>query len=162
MRRLFLFLPILAISLSLSAQPIGTDTVKNRPILIGELTREHISDSSWFKENYNGGIVTNGILSAIEKRWDSVSVEIFFGSWCDDSRYWVPAFLGLMDKTKKSDQIKLVALNRSKKSVETKKLGEIIEKVPTFVFWRNGVELGRIVESPEETLAKDMIAILKK
>ena len=36
-----------------------------------------------------------------------------------------------------------------------------IEYVPTIIFYKDGNELGRIVESPEDTLEKDMIKILK-
>ena len=35
-----------------------------------------------------------------------------------------------------------------------------IELVPTFIFYRNGEELGRIVETPEDTLEKDLAEIV--
>jgi hypothetical protein len=36
-----------------------------------------------------------------------------------------------------------------------------IEYVPTIIFYRNGEVLNRIVEYPQITLEKDMLAILK-
>ncbi len=36
-----------------------------------------------------------------------------------------------------------------------------VERVPEFIFYRDGKEIGRIVESPKETLEKDMLKILK-
>ena len=101
-------------------------------------------------------------MKAINKYSTNVTVEVYFGSWCSDSRYWVPAFLGLSDKTEIAAKVKLIALPRSKQTEQTAKLKEIIELVPTFVFWRNGEEIGRIVETPEVSLVKDMIRILKR
>ncbi len=35
-----------------------------------------------------------------------------------------------------------------------------IERVPTIIFYRNGVELGRITETPVQSLEKDMEVIV--
>lgn len=37
----------------------------------------------------------------------------------------------------------------------------IIERVPTFIFYKNESEIGRIIETPVETLEKDILNILK-
>ena len=38
--------------------------------------------------------------------------------------------------------------------------GMNITHVPTFIFYRDGLELGRIVEYPNRTIEKDMVEIL--
>jgi len=161
MKCLISFLACLLFAGTLSAQEIVLDTLENKKILVGTVTCGNIADSSWYKKNYNEETVTNGQLKKIDKYSDSVTVEVYFGTWCDDSRFWVPAFIGLLDKTNLADKITLIAVPRTKKTDETKKLEEIIERVPTFVFWRNGKEIGRIVETPEEYLVNDIILILK-
>jgi len=137
------------------------DSVNNQRILIGKVTQANITDSIWYRENYNEESASSEALKNINKFSKEVTVEVFFGTWCDDSRYWVPSFIGLIDKTELADQVSLVAVPRSKKTAETTKLKEIIERVPTFVFWRDGEEIGRIVEAPEVSLVMDMIEILK-
>lgn len=137
------------------------DSVNNQRILIGKVTQANIADSIWYRENYNEESASSEALKNINKFSKEVTVEVFFGTWCDDSRYWVPSFIGLIDKTELADQVSLVAVPRSKKTAETAKLKEIIERVPTFVFWRDGEEIGRIVEAPEVSLVMDMIEILK-
>jgi len=137
------------------------DSVNNQRILIGKVTQANIADSIWYRENYNAESASSEALKNINKFSKEVTVEVFFGTWCDDSRYWVPSFIGLIDKTELADQVSLVAVPRSKKTAETTKLKEIIERVPTFVFWRDGEEIGRIVEAPEVSLVMDMIEILK-
>ena len=161
MKSLISFLACLSLVGTLSAQTIVLDTLKNKKILVGSVTCGNIADSAWYKKNYNEEPVTVSQLKKIDKYSDSVTVDVYFGTWCDDSRYWVPAFIGLLDKTNLADKITLIAVPRSKKTPETKKLEEIIERVPTFIFWRNGKKIGRIVETPEESLVADIIRILK-
>lgn len=162
MKRACILLPILTWSISLFAQSFELDTAHNQQVLIGKVAREHLEDSIWFKENYQEAIIAPGSLEEVDKYGDGVSIEIYFGSWCDDSQYWVPAFFGLIEMTGFKDSIQLIALPRSKTGEETLKLKEPIDRVPSFVFWRNGKEIGRIIESPEVSLAKDMIVILKQ
>jgi thiol-disulfide isomerase/thioredoxin len=138
------------------------DSVKNQRILIGKVTQANIADSMWYRENYGGESVSADALNTINDFSNEVTVEVFFGTWCEDSRIWVPSFIGLIDKTELADQVSLVALPRSKNTAETAKLKEIIERVPTFVFWRDGQEIGRIVETPEVSLVEDMIEVLKR
>jgi len=35
-----------------------------------------------------------------------------------------------------------------------------VENVPTFIFFRNGEELGRIIEAPDKSLEEDMAGII--
>ena len=154
-------LVFLVLTESTNAQSLAIDSVENIRILIGPIKPSYITDSIWYKENYNAALVKAKQLKIINKKSGDVTVEVYFGTWCSDSRYWVPAFIGLMDKTDLAKKIDLIALSRSKKTKETARLKEIIDKVPTFVFWRDGKEIGRIVETPEVTLVNDIIWILK-
>jgi hypothetical protein len=36
-----------------------------------------------------------------------------------------------------------------------------IERVPTFIIMNEGIEIGRIIETPEETLEADLLKILQ-
>jgi hypothetical protein len=35
-----------------------------------------------------------------------------------------------------------------------------IQRVPTFIFYKNNIEAGRIIENPETSLEQDMVKIL--
>ncbi len=37
-----------------------------------------------------------------------------------------------------------------------------IERVPTFIFYKNNIEAGRIIENPVTSLEQDMVNILTK
>ncbi|MBL4754838.1 MAG: thioredoxin family protein [Flavobacteriales bacterium] len=162
MIRVFSLLVALLLVGNINAQSVQMDSVTNKRILVGPVAQSSISDSVWHKENYDKEKLSKKQLKAINTLSENVTVEVYFGTWCSDSRYWVPAFMGVLDKTNLADKIELVAVSRSKKTKETAKLEEIIELVPTFVFWRDGKELGRIVETPKASLVKDMIKILQR
>jgi hypothetical protein len=84
-----------------------------------------------------------------------------FGSWCSDSREQLPRFFRVLDAAGyPSERLMLLAVDRSKTAhgIDASRLR--IERVPTFIFYHNGRELGRIVETPLETLEADIAAIL--
>jgi hypothetical protein len=56
--------------------------------------------------------------------------------------------------------IDLVAMDRGKTTPDHLEQGLDIIRVPTFIFYKDGEELGRIVEYPIESLKADMERIL--
>ncbi|OQX95165.1 hypothetical protein B6I21_06810 [candidate division KSB1 bacterium 4572_119] len=90
-------------------------------------------------------------------------VKIFLATWCSDSRREVPHFMKIINQAGLSGRLKmeLFAVDRKLKlnSGLAKKYN--IKRVPTFVFFRQGKELGQIVESPEALLLEqDVYTIL--
>jgi thiol-disulfide isomerase/thioredoxin len=92
-----------------------------------------------------------------------IDILVFFGTWCGDSKREVPRFLKIADEAGiTGDNITLYGLDRSKKSDDGLTEAFHVEFVPTFIFRRRGVEIGRITEHPETTLEEDMVHILAK
>jgi len=106
-----------------------------------------------------------------------VTVLIFFGNWCSDSKRELPRFFAALDlANNKNFSAKLFGLDRTKKDSTGFAEAFKIEKVPTFIFLRgkrdfaaNGQvlneqtkdELGRITETPTASLEQDWLNILK-
>ena len=92
---------------------------------------------------------------------DNLTIKIVLGTWCPDSRREVPRFMRIMD---------LIGFPRNKIEfigVDNVKISPIenydalgIERVPTFIFYMNKVETGRIIETPKTSLEQDMLNIL--
>ena len=105
-------------------------------------------------------------LETIKPLLDGVRIKIFMGTWCSDSQREIPRFFKLLDALKyPTDKVTLIAVDRQKTTPENFEKGLNIERVPTFVFYRDASdadtnELGRIVEYPMESLQDDMIKIL--
>ena len=92
-----------------------------------------------------------------------ISVDIFLGTWCSDSKREVPAFFKIIDSAGIADKmdIKIWAVDRKKtlKNGLAKKCN--IEYVPTFIFYKSDIEIGRIIEIPEGLLEEDILDIIK-
>lgn len=87
---------------------------------------------------------------------------VFLGTWCSDTKRELPRFFKSMDQAGLPEpQVTLIGLDRSKKDTEGLTEKWQIEFVPTFIFIRNGRELGRIVETPEGTLEGNIAQILR-
>jgi hypothetical protein len=104
-------------------------------------------------------------MPAIEKLKNisgNFTVEVFIGTWCSDSRREVPAFLKILktgDLHKKMN-VQMWAVDRSKNLDNGLARKRNIQRVPTFVFYSENTEIGRIIEYPENLLEQDIFNIL--
>jgi thiol-disulfide isomerase/thioredoxin len=93
---------------------------------------------------------------------ENVNVTVVMGTWCSDSRREVPHFYKIVDYLGFDESnIDLICVDRAKVGVADEVDGLNIKLVPTFIFYKDGEELGRIVETPEGTLEKDISEIMK-
>jgi len=102
-------------------------------------------------------------VETLKKALKNVDVEVFFGSWCGDTHEHLPVFLALMDAAKANGpkSTLLVARDR-KKNTGSYKDTRGIERLPTFVFLKDGKEIGRIIETPTKSILEDTLAIIGK
>jgi len=87
------------------------------------------------------------------------------GTWCGDSKREIPRFYKILETANYPiEQLTMVAVDHIepnyKKSPGGEEKGLSIIKVPTFIFYKDGKEVNRIVESPIESLEKDIAAII--
>ena len=145
---------------------MSKDVLTGKPMLLGNCTREAFSDSSfswWFKSEYNMYEVDSTSLAKISDKIKNTDITIVMGTWCSDSRTLVPEFYKILDYFNyPSDKVKLIMVDRDKKGRDDEVADLNIHLVPTFIFYKNGKEEGRIVEAPAETLEKDIRRILNK
>ena len=163
---------ILVILLSVSAinaqqfNNSAIDTLKNKKMLIGYCTREAFQDTAfkdWFDEQYNNYQPDYEVLDKLEGKLDDISITIVMGTWCSDSREQVPSFYKILDELNyPTDRINLICVDRNKKGLSNEADDLNIELVPTIIFYRNNEEIGRIIETPAESLEKDMLLIASK
>ncbi|MCL4540029.1 MAG: thioredoxin family protein [Bacteroidetes bacterium] len=143
------------------AQTSKSDSASHEKVMIGAVGRAAIDSTSWYKSNRELYRPTSKLIGQIDSLGSGDSVVVVFGSWCPDSHIWVPIFLNIADSSTLGKNIRFVAVPRSKEEQQKLTRGLDIEKVPTFIFYRNGKELGRIVESPNGDIGDNIIDILK-
>lgn len=142
------------------------DEKSGKTMLVGEVTREAFADTSyswWFNSEYENYSPDDSVLDSIFLKSSDVNVVIVLGTWCSDSRREVPRFLKIADLLNiSSERLKLICVDRDKKDLTGETDSLLIELVPTFIFYREGKEIGRITETPIETLEKDFNGIVWK
>lgn len=145
----------------LRAQSTVPDSASHEKILVGPVSRSVIDSTGWYKSNHELYTPTAELIGQIDSVGSGDSVVVVFGSWCSDSHVWVPIFLNIADSTTLGRNISFVAVPRSKEGQKKLTRGLNIERVPTFIFYRRGKELGRIVETPRGDIGDDILSILK-
>lgn len=124
---------------------------------LGDISRaELLQRHEVFKRNYDAHEVTAGIdgLPA------DLKVKILFGIWCHDSEREVPRMLKLLAASGvKEENISLISLDIRKEEPEGRAKALDVRFTPTFIFFSDGIELGRIVERPAASLPDDLAAI---
>ena len=100
-------------------------------------------------------------IETLQQVEQPTEIVVFYGAWCTDSHREIPRFLKIIE-TVNNQEITVTdyGVNRQKQD----ELGKFeiygIEFVPTFIVIRNGIELGRIIERPDKSLAEDLAAII--
>jgi hypothetical protein len=130
--------------------------------LTGPLNIEDLLDlPGWFGEEYLGYAPNPVYLDPIPRFMSDVEIVCVLGTWCSDSKRDVPRMIRIFQmKNITPEKLRLVGVDRSKRDIGGVAQRYAIERVPTFVFLRNGKEIGRIVEAPLASLEKDMLGII--
>lgn len=143
------------------------DPQKQDTVLVGYCTKtifNKLPYSEWFIPEYKSYVPNNDILTELKNLLsEELHIVIVFGSWCSDSKDHLPHFFNIIDKLNLyDDMIDIIAVDRKKQAAEIDLTMYNIEKVPTFIFYKNGKEIGRIIETPQSNLENEMKLILKK
>lgn len=152
------------------APVIYSQTTAKPKIVYGICTKDSLQASpfaEWFKPGYEDYTPNENTLASLKKvNMNDISIQVFFGSWCGDSKREVPRFLKLVDAISfPATKLSLIGLGGSdslyKQSPQQEEAGKGIFRVPTFIIYKKGVEIGRINEFPVYSLEKDLLQILQ-
>jgi thiol-disulfide isomerase/thioredoxin len=136
------------------------------PVLLGLKTKSDLETTpyaTWFKPGEESYKTNTSTITLLRNAPQDYEISIFMGTWCDDSKAQVPHFYKILNEIDFDlSKVKLITMDREKKTPENLEEGLNITNVPTFIFYKNGKELHRIVESPVETLEADMLKIISE
>lgn len=170
MKSLFLFTFFIFTSTIISSQKINQEiSIKNQqPFLVGEINIEGLSSNSykeWFQPNSASYSVSTTNLEQIKDKIAEHQILIFMGTWCGNSKREVPRFIKILKSVNfPMENLKIVAVDKRrdfyKKSPQGEEWRLNIRRAPTFIFYKNGREINRIIETPVTTLEEDIISIV--
>ncbi len=165
----FFFLILLFVSVSLYAQDkceLTVDQKTGKPMLIGITKTVDFQDSNfyqWFNSQYTDYKPDSSAVKFLSENLKGKKILIVMGTWCSDSRREVPRVIKILDEAKfPESDLKIITVDRKRKAPGFDPDSLKIEYVPTIIVYENGKELGRIIETPVETLEVDLVNILKK
>lgn len=142
------------------------DPVRNRPVLIDLVDRDGMKTGEMgahFEQDYQIYKPNADAINQLKKKLRRVKIVIVLASWCGDSKEQLPRFMKVLDQVEfKNKHLTIIAVDSHKKGREQDVQGLNIVKVPTFIFYRKGKEIGRIIETPVINLEEDFLAIIKK
>ena len=136
-----------------------------KELLYGEVSREQLFfDYPHWQYIYDEYEAVEKIIDSLAISKMEIDVEIFFGTWCGDSRRDVPRFYKVLDESDftSENKVKLYAVNRKKKLKNELAEKRKIQRVATFIFYKKQKEIGRIVEYPHISLENDILDIINK
>lgn len=169
MRRIHSFLSLVVIlSCALTIKAIASSTTDHhkepQEELVGIIDKFALLEppfQSWYKKNHESYSPDNSSVEVLAKTLKGIQVKAFMGTWCHDSQREVPRLYKILESSNFDlNDLSLVSLNQAKGTPEGLEKGLNIQRTPTFIFLKDGVEIGRIVEKPRESLENDILKII--
>ena len=169
MKKAFCFLILIFTGLiALQSQTFDqwvNDTVKDQKVLLGYGSRAGLEKSdfkAYFSEEYQNYNPDEDACFYLGRHIDSLGITIVLGTWCHDSQEQVPRFFKVLDHIDfNAENLVMIGVDGNKQAGEVDISGLEIELVPTFIFYKNDIELGRIIETPMTSLEEDMLLIIR-
>ena len=131
-------------------------------ILLGRLSVERLyNEVPIFEKNAQSYSPQFGPLEKIGAIGEETDLMMFIGTWCPDSRNEAPKFLKILamaDNPKLA--LTIIGVDRKKDDGMGLAKEHQIERVPTILFFREGREMGRIVEHPKSSPEDDFLEIV--
>lgn len=155
----------LVMGLLMAGNLLAQTTSKHETIILGEITRNELEEKfSWFTQRYLQYIPSEKVLHKLKPYASTISFVVIIGTWCSDSREHVPSFFKVCDQMGVNPSaIRMIGVNRKKDRLPSPEMDSLqIEFVPTIIVYRNGKEIGRIVEDTKKNMETDLWRILKK
>ena len=132
----------------------------------GEVDKDYLFNSKntkWFPKNYDS-YKSDIFLS--ENNFDNIDnfiIELYMGVTCHDSEREIPRLIKILDEINFPDnQLNIFLLKRNKTSYYGYEKGKNITNTPTIIFYKDSIEINRIVEFPIETLERDIYKIINE
>jgi hypothetical protein len=152
-------LPVIVFSQEMNT--IYKDPKLNEDILYGNCNRAGLEKGefgSLFEQYYKIYEPDMEVIAKLKPLQEGVEILIILGTWCSDSQEQVPKFFKVLDKIRfPKKSVQMICVSSAKEAGTVDLVNYSIQKVPTFIVYRRGREIGRIIETPYSTLENDLL-----
>jgi len=135
--------------------------------VLGDFNPDRLYDpphGEWFTRGINEFQPDPSVMTEIMKLdTTGLRITVVMGTWCPDSRREVPRFFKIIELWGfPKNKIRMIGVDIDKIAPLDDFSFLDIHRVPTFIFYKNNIEAGRIIENPVTSLEQDMVKILKE
>ena len=160
----FIFLFFLFAGCATNFNTLEGEYVFNDPYFFGIIDQDVLKNHQnykWFDKHYSQ--YNPNIEKLSKTNLEDIDIAIFMGTWCHDSKREVPRVIKLFNLLAlENERIKIVALNKQKKGYFKNYKSFNIKRTPTIIFFKNGKEIGRIIERPSLSIEEDFFQFVDK
>jgi thiol-disulfide isomerase/thioredoxin len=135
-------------------------------ILKGLISRDMLEKDtafSWFHQNLRAYTPNAATVATLRANTAQLQFLVFTGTWCEEAQFILPRFYSLIDAAAiRADQVTLIGVDPSKKTVRHLTEEMHITAIPTFIILQNGRETGRITPASKDSpWEKELVRILQ-
>ncbi|MBN3035537.1 MAG: hypothetical protein JW861_08115 [Bacteroidales bacterium] len=122
----------------------------------------HAGDfAAYMDTNYTSYLPDSSTISRLCEKLRETEITVVLGTWCSDTRTQVPRFIRILDDCGYVyEGLTLICVDRKRTAGDIDISSLNIERVPTFIVYFEAREVGRIIETPDQTLEEDLLRIL--
>lgn len=131
-------------------------------MLIGKINEQGLTQNefAWFKDTVIKDDPDFKVVEELKEYIQDYDITVFMGTWCEDSQREIPHLFTILTIAEYDlTRIEMYAVDHDKTTPTGAEKGKNIEYVPTIILSIEGEEVGRVVESTQETLEKDLLKI---
>ena len=143
-----------------------TDQKLSKNVLVGFCDEKGLQKGEfgvYFNSQYETYSPKAKTIEKLKTKINNYEIKIVFATWCSDSKLQVPRFFKILDLTDfNKSKLETIGVDRNKNALVVNIANLNIEMVPTFIIYKYGEEIGRIVESPTKSLEDDLLKIIGK
>lgn len=142
------------------------DEKSGKEMIVGLCDFKVFADSNyswWFDNEFKNYKPDSLVIDRLKNIKDFPNVILIMGTWCSDSKREVPRFYKIVKLINyPEEKVKIICVDRKKETPDFDIASYNIKYVPTFIFEKNGKEVGRIIETPKQNLEEDILEIFLK
>ena len=172
MNKIVFFLLACICTSAVFAQPsaeVSRDVYGNK-VLKGFMSKKDLATDTafgWYTQNFKSFTPNTEVVKQFSNK-DGISLVVFGGTWCDDTKQLLPKFFATTEAAKfPENHLTLIGVDRDKKTLYNLSEAFAVVNVPTFIVMKDGKEVGRVVEygktgTPEKEVAEIIAGATKK
>ena len=170
MKKIFFlsFITIISCTLNQVQKPLNSSMVEatsGEIILLGKINLANLQTSKvtpWFNEEFNRVKIDFKMAKTLKPLTKNLKIKVFMGTWCSDSQRVLPQFFKILTAMDfEQENLEMFAMSEEKNTPSNFEKDLKIYNVPTIIFFKNGKEINRFVESPVESLESDIKKIIE-